>query len=208
MSSAPTPKQQRAIRTRQTLIASAVEQLAAGGIAATTTSQVAKAAGVSQGALFRHFPTKNDLLEAATVQVLADLFDEFEGSLPAAFAAEQPLRTGLALLWCIYCDPRLAGVFELFLAARTDPDLQQRLTPVMADHAAREVAFARLLFPDAALRPDFEAVVLGLLSTLQGAAVASFVMPGEAGSFELQVLAELVRRELGEPVFPGGADAP
>jgi AcrR family transcriptional regulator len=196
------------VRTRQALVQAAINQLAAGGAAATTTTRVAREAGVSQGALFRHFPTKNDLLEAATIQVLGDLFDEFEGSLVAAFAADKPLRTGIALLWCIYCDPRLAGVFELFLAARTDPDLQLRLAPVMEAHAEREVAFARLLFPDASHRPDFGTVVLGLLSTLQGAAIASFVMPGEAGSFELQVLAELVRRELGEPVFPGGSDAP
>lgn len=203
MSDAPTPQQQRAIETRAALVRAAVRSLAAGGRATTTTGRVAKAAGVSQGALFRHFPTKNDLLEAATEAVLDALFQDFARALPAAFTAADPLQAGLAALWSVYQDTRLAGVFELFLAARTDADLQQRLSPILQAHAARELAFARALFPAAAGREDFDAVVIGLLSTLQGAAVATFVLPGQAGQFELQFLSELVRRELGDPMLPG-----
>ena len=122
--------------------------------------------------------------------------------MPAPTPDGDRLEVGLAALWTVYTDPRLAGVFELFLAARTDPDLQARLSPILLAHAERELALARQIFPQAAHRDDFDAVVIGLLSTLQGAAVASWALPGEAGTRELAFLTQLIRRELRAPTPP------
>lgn len=199
MTRAPIPQQTRAVQTRDALVAAAVDCLAEGGVAATATARVARRAGVSQGALFRHFPAKNDLLEAAVARVLDALFLQFEDAMPAPTPDGDRLEVGLAALWTVYTDPRLAGVFELFLAARTDPDLQARLSPILLAHAERELALARQIFPQAAHRDDFDAVVIGLLSTLQGAAVASWALPGEAGTRELAFLTQLIRRELRAP---------
>lgn len=198
----PTPQQARAVATRNAVIDAAVEILAEEGLSGASTAAVARRAGVSQGALFRHFPTKPDLLGAANARVLDALFAEFLAALPAALASGDLLTGGLRALWQVYTDARLAGVFELYLAARTDPALRDQVAPLMRAHAGRELAVARLLFPEAAHRPDFDDVVIGLLSTLQGAAVVAHALPGEAGVFELRFLAELARKELGEPVLP------
>lgn len=203
------PRQARAIATRDAIVQATIDALADGGLAATTTAAVARAAGVSQGALYGHFSTKAALLTAATDAILDELFAAFADALPGAAGAGDLLDEGLAALWTVYQDPRLAGLFELFLAARHDPDLQASLSPLLVAHADRELALARSLFPQAAHRDDFDAVVVGLLSTLQGAAVAAGVLPGHAGHLELRFITELVRRELGTPTLPHppGAEA-
>lgn len=197
------PQQARAHRTRAALVAATVELLGETGLSGCATKAVARRAGVSQGALFRHFPTKNQLLAAATEAVLEQLTADFLGALPAALAAGDLLAGGIQALWEVYQDPRLAGVFELFLAARTDPELAAAVRPILEAHAARELELARMLFPAAAARlDDFDAVVVGLMSTLQGAAVATHVLPGVAGTHELAFLTRLAREQLGTPSLP------
>ena len=200
----PPPQQARAVATRAAIVAAAVHVLAHRGRSGASTSAIARAAGVSQGALFRHFPTKAQLLAAATERILAELFDEFSAALPGALAEGDLLRGALGALWAIYCDPRLAGVFELYLAARTDPALAEELQPVVGAHVARELDIARMLFPDAVSRSDFEPMVMGLLSTIQGAAVAAAVVPTDVAQpagrpAELLFIEALVRAQLGTP---------
>jgi len=49
-------------KTRELLLRSALEEFSLNGIAATTTVDVAKRAGVAHGTVFLHFPTRDDLL--------------------------------------------------------------------------------------------------------------------------------------------------
>ena len=51
-------------RTRQHLIETAFEQFAQHGLTTTRTADIAKAAGVSHGTVFVHFPTQEALLSA------------------------------------------------------------------------------------------------------------------------------------------------
>ncbi|WP_407272677.1 TetR/AcrR family transcriptional regulator [Radiobacillus sp. PE A8.2] len=55
--------QEVSLTTKQAkIIISAIEIFAEKGYAATSTSEIAKQAGVAEGTIFRHFPTKKDLL--------------------------------------------------------------------------------------------------------------------------------------------------
>lgn len=49
-------------QTRQELLSAAYREFSQGGFLATKTANVAAAAGISHGALFLHFPTKDELL--------------------------------------------------------------------------------------------------------------------------------------------------
>jgi len=62
-------QQERREATRQALLDATVESLVEKGFAGTSTSVVCKRAGLSQGALFGHFASKNDLLVATAAQV-------------------------------------------------------------------------------------------------------------------------------------------
>jgi len=202
---APAPQQARAHATRQKVVASAVALLAEDGLSGVRTAAVARRAGVSQGALFRHFPTKAALLGAALEATLDALFLRFGTALLERVGrGEEALRAGVDALWEVYTDPALYGGFELFLAARTDPALRAVTGPVLQAHLKREVEMARQLWPEsAASHPRFHATVVGLLATLQGLAVgaAAWSLPHDAGRperpVELEFIEELARRELG-----------
>ena len=83
----PTRHQQKE-QTRSTLIARAEELFAVHGIAATATADIAKAAKVSHGALFVHFPTREDLILA----VVERFGDRLGAELGRRFVDDMKLR--------------------------------------------------------------------------------------------------------------------
>src|ERR1041385_7956617 len=58
-------KQERAARTRVEILEAAITLFARRGFLATTMAELAKAIRMTPGALYWHFPTKEDLLLAA-----------------------------------------------------------------------------------------------------------------------------------------------
>ncbi len=63
-----TRRQRQARATRQKIVEAALDLFARQGYAATSTRQVAHAAEVSEGLIFRHFPTKLALLHAVSTE--------------------------------------------------------------------------------------------------------------------------------------------
>ncbi|MFI0481168.1 TetR/AcrR family transcriptional regulator [Actinomadura sp. 9N215] len=71
------PLRADAVRNRAKVLAAAEEVFAVRGTSAST-EEVARRAGVGIGTVFRHFPTKESLLEAVLVALLERLADEAE----------------------------------------------------------------------------------------------------------------------------------
>ncbi|PLS18408.1 TetR family transcriptional regulator [Bacillus sp. M6-12] len=59
------------------IITAAVEMFAEKGYAATSTSEIAKKAGVAEGTIFRHYKTKKELLVSIVAPTMARLFAPF-----------------------------------------------------------------------------------------------------------------------------------
>jgi AcrR family transcriptional regulator len=59
-------RQQQASARRQQILETAVQLFARQGVANTTTRQIAREVGVSEGLIFKYFPTKLDLVRAVT----------------------------------------------------------------------------------------------------------------------------------------------
>lgn len=114
------PQQARAVATRERLLEAAASLLAEEGLRGTTTTAVATRAGVSQGALFKHFPSKTALLSAATQAVLASLVRDFRGGLPKKLpdALEPRIALGVRALWKVFRLPAMQGLFEVYLVDR------------------------------------------------------------------------------------------
>jgi AcrR family transcriptional regulator len=145
---APSPRrtqEERRSTTRAALLQAALDQLVESGLGAFTTTEVCRRAELSQGALFKHFATKSDLLAAVTEQLFAQLRDAFEAEFRALPAPARTVRGGLQLLWTQMLDPRLAAAFELYTAARTDHELRARLEPVVRAHIGRIETLAATL---------------------------------------------------------------
>jgi AcrR family transcriptional regulator len=170
---------ERTATTRAALLAATVEAVVERGYAGASTTEICRRAGVSQGALFRHFPTKGAVLAAA----VADLFPRIPDGFRAAAAGvpDGPDRVGaiVDLLFAAYRTPELEAAVELYVAARTDADLAAALAEVEPPHRARLHALAAELLPDAAGHPAFAAAVDVLVDAVQGASSGRLLVLGD-----------------------------
>lgn len=160
---------ERRAGTRQALLDAAVASLVEAGYAGTSTTEVCRRAGVSQGALFKHFAAKSELVAAAAEHLFAHLIGEFERALPSVDGLADGPAAAVRQLWSVFQQPRLHAAYELYNAARTDAELARTLAPIAARHAENVRAHARRLFPAAAARPGFDAAVAVVVSAMQGA---------------------------------------
>lgn len=203
-------KQARSAATRTRLLEAALDCLAELGYAGASTARIAKRAGVSQGALYKHFPTKALLWALAAAHLFGQLRRRFLTDLMTRVQAEapdsDPLDIGLDVLWDIFCAPRLLGVFELYLVARTDDEIADVLTPVLAEHQAGITQLVVQLFPDKLdQRATLEPLLWAMLNTLQGAALMRRVNPVQSDRpLEFEFIKTIARQTLGAITLPKG----
>jgi AcrR family transcriptional regulator len=183
--------------TRAALLDAALAQLVEGGLATFTTTEVARRAELSQGALFKHFPSKAELLAAVAEHLFEQLRARFERAYARKPEGSRSVVEGLELLWAQMLDPRLAAAFELYTAARTDRELQARLGPVVEAHVERIEAFVATLgdLGD----PDRVRVVTALaIAAIQGLVLNQMALPKPAQAAQLRAaLTALVPLVLG-----------
>ncbi|WP_234706176.1 TetR/AcrR family transcriptional regulator [Mycolicibacterium setense] len=98
-----TGKAPRSVRDR--LLDAAEECLRTKGIRATTVSEVAEAAGVSRGWLYRHFPDKVTLLGAVIVRLNDTFWSEAHAMLEQIEGLDHQLVAGIANGLRAYDDP-------------------------------------------------------------------------------------------------------
>jgi AcrR family transcriptional regulator len=182
--------------TRARLLAATRDALVELGYAGTTTTEVCRRAGVSQGALFKHFASKGELLAATAEQLFAHLIDAYRETLPRLAGVQDRAEAAVGLLWDAFEDVRLLAAIELYAAARTDRELAARLAPVAERHGENLHALAHELFPEAeAKRPDFDALVSVVVQAIQGATLGSLASRDRSGFAPmLALLTDLVRK--------------
>jgi len=195
-------QEQRREHTRAALLDAALACLCERGLGRLTTPEVAARAELSQGALFRYFPTKAALLAATSEHLFAELSQDYELRFARLPRARRTLRTAVRLLARSMEDPRLAAAFELYTAARTDPDLQAALDPVVRAHVAQLRSLAASLFPRPATEAPkaFTAFVDLAVLAMQGLVLEELALPDP--STRRRLLATL--EELALRVSPDG----
>ena len=100
LETAETPK-----TVRDRLVDAAEECMRTKGIRATTVSEVAEAAGVSRGWLYRHFPDKVTLLGAAIVRLNDAYWSEAHGMLESIEGLDHQIVAGVRHGRTAYDDP-------------------------------------------------------------------------------------------------------
>ena len=141
MQPAPRPRrltqEERSAETRARLLDATIQSLVEVGYARTTTTRVCEIAGLSRGAQLHHFRTRADLVTSALEHLARRRIDEFRAKVESVRSngddprrAEDPFGAGLDLLWESYSGPLFIAALELWVAARTDPDLYERLLPL------------------------------------------------------------------------------
>jgi AcrR family transcriptional regulator len=119
---------ERSERTRELLLDATIECLVELGYAHTTVQEICQRAGLSRGAQQHHFTTKAELMTSALEHLFKRLSDEIlSGELPAG---PERVEAGIDLLWRAYSGALSTAAVELWVAARTDPELRRTLLPV------------------------------------------------------------------------------
>jgi AcrR family transcriptional regulator len=174
-------QEERSATTRRLLLDATVDCLVRYGYAGTTTTRVAELAGVSRGAQVHHFATKNELVLAA-VRHLAERQADAALARPGRLAGSaDPVGDALDLLWRAHQGPTFDAAIELWVAARTDPELREATTAFERALTARLVDVARLLFGAAvAGAADFEGRLLTALESMRGLRMVAFLHPHSA----------------------------
>ncbi|MDN5747404.1 MAG: TetR/AcrR family transcriptional regulator [Pseudonocardia sp.] len=145
------------------------------GWAGTTTTVVARRAGVSRGAQLHHYPTRAELVLAAVEHIGTARFDEVRaraGALPVG-----PGRTAavLDMLAALHTGPLFRAMLELWVAARTDPVLREVVVPLEAE-VGREThrLTVELLGADGS-RPGVRAAIQQTLDLVRGLGVSALL---------------------------------
>jgi AcrR family transcriptional regulator len=166
---------------RETTIAKLVQATIASlhdvGYARTSAKEVCARAGVTQGALFRHFPTVADVLVAAAEEIGRRQVGEFEERFASAGKSKAPLAKAIELLRAQCRAPLASAWAELMVAARTDAALREKLTPAMWRYGAAINQAARAVPALAAMKgDDREALLFALVYLFDGEALTRLML--------------------------------
>lgn len=163
---------ERSARTRQQLLGAASALVRSGGLQAASMFEVAKAAGVTPGALQHHFGTKAELM----MQLVEHLLGSDDGSGVAWPPATQPLRRRtqafVQTLWQqVYLPPRFLAAWAVYFGSSGDAALMARIAE---RRRAVNVALRRRLlevFPELAAHRDSAALADLVFASLRGLAM-------------------------------------
>ncbi|QND83955.1 AcrR family transcriptional regulator [Chromobacterium vaccinii] len=200
-------QQSRRESTIGKLVEAAIECLLESGYHGTSVQLICGRAGVSQGALFRHFATKNELMQPVGRKVVDDIFESalsLAAQLPAGMSEEERI---IALMKALVMSPRHIVLLELLMAARTTPDLRDIFLGSSSTYFRdRFVAMMASLFPRYAISTGFFATLLTMMTTMHGMALyRTLAEHPEGDKMREQWLLSALRAEL-ERIRQEGAD--
>jgi AcrR family transcriptional regulator len=166
---------ERRATTRAALLDAALECLIEDGYAGLTTRKVAERAGVSQGTQMHYFPTRARFVAEAirylALKLLAEMREQDSGH---PRSDRRRLELMLDRSWEIHTGPVFQATMELWVAARTDPEIREAMDEVARDVTRMIATGASELFPELMARPRAGEVLDMALATMRGLAMLRF----------------------------------
>jgi AcrR family transcriptional regulator len=171
----------------ESVLEGALATMVSGGYAQLRVADVARASGMSEGTLFRYFPTKNDLVKGVLEKSLADhlqrLVDAFVALPPEAVTR----RTLLELLFSVLSHEQFVWTYELYVASTHDADLATKVSAVLKTHAGNVDSMTESLLVNMGLVPSADVRMVVNLATwsMQGLVINDLARGGESRKNEL-----------------------
>ncbi|MFD4352677.1 TetR/AcrR family transcriptional regulator [Nocardia sp. NPDC058518] len=118
---------ERRATTRGLILDRTAECLLERGHPATTISEIQARTGLGRGTVLHYFPTRAELLIAATTHVVDKRLLRFRDEAKLVPAGQDRMEALVELAWRDLNSPAFFTALELWVAARTDADLRARL---------------------------------------------------------------------------------
>lgn len=172
---------ERRAASRERLLDAALSCLAERGYAGTSLPEVLRRAQMSNGAMWRHFPSKAELMVAAALHSEQQLAESTAQVALDLLPAEERLDAAIDQVWRYTSQPAFLALIELLRASRSDDELATALRA--ADHQAGQIFFdvvARCVGPAVAAHRDFQRNVRLLGLVLYGVGLTSGLRESDA----------------------------
>lgn len=180
-------QQQRRDSTIASLVDAAIDVLAEVGYARASVQQIVDRAGLSQGALFRHFATRLDLFAHVAQVVARRQIEQFRRELGFGESVDSPpfardFRTILQTVRRITRSRTNMVWLELMFHARTDADLRTRMAVLTGEYLTAMEDLIQAIPEAQAFPPDMRRPLLEfIIGYFAGETIGRQVLPDLAG---------------------------
>ena len=188
---------QRRDATIGALLDASIACLAERGYAATSTAAICARAEVSQGALFRHFPTRQALFVATAERASQRNLEAARGILDFDRTTLAGLRAVLEHLRSVVLAPTNQTWRELVVAARADQALREALMPARQELQQGMLALATEAWGHHLPPEEIAAVLAIIVNMFDGLAFSALdpapdAPPGRTVQGALDLLAQMI----------------
>lgn len=197
-------KAARGQQTRERLIATTIALVHERSYQGASVFEVAKAAGVTPGALQHHFGSKAVLMMRVVDEILRSGDTAGVAWPSATLALPERASAYVRLLWTqVYEPPRFLAAWQVYFGSCTDPELRDHIATQRAALADSLHARFVAIFPESAGSEGLPAFVDLVLSALRGIGLARLFGPATPRcDAQLQALAHLIVLHCSAPPSP------
>ena len=193
--------------TRRQIVEATLRCFSKLGYFHATTPAIAEESGLSRGAMLHHFPTRPEVVRAAVEHLQAKRLKAFHSVMVGSSSTENRAHAVLRAHWQQLRHPLYAVLIELYVAARTDPELADILLPAERAFVREMRMVARKIVPEwRSAGANFDVGFDLMYYVLQGAALNMFLHGTSEPKEDVfrYLLAQLDELALGRPI--GAAD--
>ena len=172
----------KSIATRKAILDAAIQYFLEFGYPRTTTTEIAKRANVTRGAIQYYFPTTPDVLHASINQMIDEWIETYAKELSGMTQTGDRFSAGVDIYWSLMQHPLFVAWQELNSAARTNPELKQLVDTAAERYDRRRLEVGREFYSELSHVPDdvFEVARDLLRVALEGLATSNFGKDTEA----------------------------
>ncbi|MDY7025791.1 MAG: TetR/AcrR family transcriptional regulator [Pseudomonadota bacterium] len=185
---------ERTANTINKLNEAVIEKLVTLGYSGCTTQKIAAEAGLSTGAIFRHFETLQELIIDTADKLSTWMVDDYHNKIaPLKNKGVFELDTSMEALYDVMQSPMHYAWLELLIASRTNESLREAMQPIVRKNRDYALQRSREYLPDFFVnQPDFEHLLESLLMQIRGDMMHQFALSEqeikEKGEFHMRYI--------------------
>jgi AcrR family transcriptional regulator len=187
----------RSAETRRRLLDAAIAVLHESGFANLTLTKTSRRAGLTNGAMQHHFPSRDDLVVALMDRVYPVLEESFDAREILTLPIAERVTHIVAFLWDIYQRPEYLAIWDIALGSRDDPALRPRITAYQRETSRQMRANFAASFADLNVdRAELDRIFSLAVGFLRGLALQNVFAPDTDRDPELRLIKEVTLQRI------------